>query len=44
MVMLHRTLGGLSFAREFEVCADWEQVVRPHLDYAIAVAEGRVNT
>lgn len=45
MVMLHRTLGGLySFAREFEVRADWEQIMRPHLDHAIAVAEGRVTT
>ena len=43
MVMLHRTLGGLySFAREFQVRADWGEIMRPHLHYAISVAEGNL--
>ena len=43
MVLLHRTLGGLySFAREFQVRADWKEVMWPYLHHAIDVSEGRI--
>lgn len=37
LIFLHRTLGGMyTLARQLHVTADWEQMLRPHLEYAIA--------
>ena len=42
ILFLHRTLGGMyALVRQLRVGARWEQVLRPHLEQAIAVSEGR---
>lgn len=42
IVYLHRTLGGLyTLARKLQVRAAWGDILREHMDHAIAVMEGR---
>ena len=42
IIFLHRTLGGMyALTRHLRVTARWEERIRPALEHAIAVAEGR---
>ena len=42
LLFLHRTLGGVyALVRQLRVGAHWERMLRPHLEHAVAVAEGR---
>ena len=44
MVMLHRTMGGLySLVHRLQCSARWDLRMRPYLEHAIGVAEGRVR-
>ena len=43
LIYLHRSLGGIFLVgRELEVEANWGGIVRPHLQYAVDYAEGRI--
>ena len=43
LIYMHRSLGGMFLmGRDLEVEADWGAIVRPHLQYAVDYAEGRI--